>query len=92
LARKLGVPESAIQTWLSLKQRKALLSARLYFTMTLLGGITVLLPNLAILYLVDKTLLWVIAPFGSLSGTPGFAPRCALCVAAVCRQCPRRTR
>jgi DnaJ domain len=62
LARKSDVPESAIQTWLAIKQRKALLSARLYFTMTLLGGIFVLLPNLAILYIVDRILLWVIAP------------------------------
>ncbi|HWD94545.1 MAG TPA: J domain-containing protein [Verrucomicrobiae bacterium] len=56
------MPESAIQTWLSLKQRKALLSARLYFAMTSLAGAAVLLPNLAFAYLISKILLLFFIP------------------------------
>lgn len=56
------MPESAIQTWLSLKQRKTLFSARLYFAMTALAGAAVLLPNLGIAYLVSKILLLFFLP------------------------------
>ncbi len=53
---------SAIETWLSRKQRKALFSARLYFVTTSLGGIVALLPNLGISFLICKILLLVIVP------------------------------
>jgi hypothetical protein len=56
------MPESAIQTWLSLKQRKALYSALLYLALTTLGGAVVLLPNVGIAYVVGKILLLFFAP------------------------------
>lgn len=56
------MPESAIQTWLSLKQRKALVSAWLYFPTTSLAGAAVLLPNVGIAYLIGKILLLFCVP------------------------------
>jgi len=53
---------SAIQTWLSLKQRKALLSAWVYFATTSLTGILALLPNLGIAFLFCKLFLLLAIP------------------------------
>ena len=53
---------SAIETWLARKQRKALLSARFYFVITMLGGIVALLPNFGIAFLICKIALLVSAP------------------------------
>jgi hypothetical protein len=53
---------SAIKTWLSLKQRKTLLSARLYFVATSVAGIAALLPTLGIAFLIAKLLLLVAFP------------------------------
>ncbi|HXS68724.1 MAG TPA: J domain-containing protein [Candidatus Polarisedimenticolia bacterium] len=53
---------SAIQTWLSMKQKKALLIARIYFVTTLTGGTLALLPNLGIGYLLAKIALLLVFP------------------------------
>jgi hypothetical protein len=56
------MPEGLIKTWLSLKQRKAIYSAWLYFALISLAGIAVMLPNVGIAFLLSKLLLLVIAP------------------------------
>jgi hypothetical protein len=56
---------SAIQAWLSLKQRKALFSAKLYFATTVITGILALLPNLGIAFLFSK--LFLLLTFPTLS-------------------------
>jgi hypothetical protein len=53
---------TAIQTWLSRKQRKASFSAWLYFAATSSGGILALLPNLGIAFLFGKIFLLVAFP------------------------------
>jgi hypothetical protein len=52
----------AIQTWLSLKQRKALLSGWLYFAITSFTGILALTPNLGIAFLFCKLFLLLAIP------------------------------
>ena len=58
---------SAIQTWLRVRQRKALLRAYLYFPVTLLGGLLALLPNLGIAFIIGKILWLLVAPSSSHS-------------------------
>jgi hypothetical protein len=53
---------SAIQAWLSLKQRKAFFSAWFYLAATSFGGILVLIPNLGIAFLVSKIFLLIALP------------------------------
>src|ERR1700761_6051794 len=53
---------SAIQAWLSLKQRKALFSAWIYFATTSFTGILALLPNLGIAFLFCKLFLLLAIP------------------------------
>jgi hypothetical protein len=53
---------SVIQAWLSLKQRKALVSAWLYFATTVVTGILALLPNLGIAFLFCKLFLLLAVP------------------------------
>ena len=53
---------ATVQAWLSLKQRKAVFSATLYFVTTAVGGILALLPNLGIAFLICKLLLLVAIP------------------------------
>jgi len=53
---------SAIQTWLAMKQKKALLAARIYFATTLTGGTLALLPNLGIGFLTGKIALLLAFP------------------------------
>lgn len=53
---------SAIQIWLRAKQRKALLSAYIYFAVTSVGGAIALLPNLGLVFLVCKLLLLLVLP------------------------------
>ena len=53
---------SAIQIWLRAKQRKALLSAYIYFAITSLGGAIALRPALGIVFLVCKLLLLLALP------------------------------
>lgn len=53
---------SVIKTWLSRKQRKALLSAWFYFVITFFGGLLALLPNLGIAFLIGKIFLLVTIP------------------------------
>jgi hypothetical protein len=53
---------SAIQAWLSLKQRKALVSAWLYSATTVITGILALLPNLGIAFLFCKLFLLLAVP------------------------------
>ncbi len=53
---------SAIQTWLAIKQKKALLAARIYFISTLTGGTLALLPNLGIGFLIGKIMLLLVFP------------------------------
>lgn len=53
---------SAIQTWLSRKQRKALFSAWIYFVTTSLTGILALLPTLGIAFLFCKLFLLLAVP------------------------------
>lgn len=60
------MPEGFIKTWLSLKQRKAIYSACLYFATISLAGIAVMLPNVGIAFLISKVLLLVIAPMSHL--------------------------
>jgi hypothetical protein len=85
------MPESAIQTWLSLKQRKALLSARLYFVMTALAGFAVLLPNLGIAFLVSKILLLFFIPTLPYSNVWAVFPAVPF-VALLFRDCIRAER
>lgn len=63
---------SAIQTWLSMKQRKALLNARIYFATTLTGGTLALLPNLGIGYLFAKIALLLVFPTAAHVGIFAF--------------------
>jgi len=56
------VSGATVQAWLSLKQRKAVFSAGLYFITTLVGGLLALLPNLGIVFLICKLLLLVVIP------------------------------
>jgi hypothetical protein len=53
---------SAIQTWLSRKQRKAAFSALIYFLATSIGGFLALLPNLGIAFLFGKIFFLVAFP------------------------------
>lgn len=53
---------NAIQAWLSLKQRKALISAWLYLAATSFGGILALLPNFGIAFLFCKLFLLTAVP------------------------------
>jgi hypothetical protein len=53
---------SAVQTWLSLKQRQTLRSSWFYFAATSTGGILALLPNLGIAFVIGKILLLLIVP------------------------------
>jgi hypothetical protein len=53
---------TAIEDWLSLKQRKALFSAWLYFATTSIAGTLALLPNLGIAFLIGKLALLMTFP------------------------------
>jgi hypothetical protein len=53
---------SAIQAWLSLKQRKAFFSAWFYLAATSFGGILVSIPNLGIAFVVSKIFLLIALP------------------------------
>ena len=53
---------SAIQTWLAMKQKKALFNARIYFATTLTGGTLAVLPNLGIGFLMGKIALLLVFP------------------------------
>ena len=53
---------SAIEAWLARKQRKALLSARIYFLTASMGGILALLPNVGIAFVVCKIFLLLALP------------------------------
>ena len=83
---------SAIETWLSRKQRKALFSARLYFVTTSLGGIVALLPNLGIAFLICKILLLVTVPMLPHPDIDGPAADDAPDGVAFCGLHPGRTR
>lgn len=56
------MPGSAVKTWLQTKQRKALLSARVYFAITTIGGTLALLPNVAIAFVICKIILLLVVP------------------------------
>lgn len=53
---------SAIQIWLRAKQRKALLSAYVYFAVTSAGGAILLLPTLGVVFLICKIVLLLALP------------------------------
>jgi hypothetical protein len=53
---------SAVKVWLQTKQRKALLSAGIYFAITTIGGTLALLPNLFIAFLVSKIGVLMVVP------------------------------
>src|SRR5258708_30713835 len=79
----------AIENWLSLKQRKALFSARLYFAATLAAGMVALLPNLGIAFLIGKLALLMAFPtaaypdlWAGLLATPFTALLFADCIRA----------
>ena len=61
------MPGSAVKVWLQTKQRKALLSARVYFAITTVGGTLVLIPNLFIVFLVFKIILLLVIPIFPLT-------------------------
>ncbi|HLX68711.1 MAG TPA: J domain-containing protein [Verrucomicrobiae bacterium] len=56
------MPGSAVTVWLQTKQRKALLSAWVYFAITMLGGTLALLPNIFIAFVICKIVLLLFIP------------------------------
>jgi hypothetical protein len=72
------MPGSAVKVWLQIKQRKALLSARVYFAITTIGGTLALLPNLFIAFLICKIVLLTFIPRFLLTSILALLPAAAL--------------